>query len=80
LDRFKVGAVRLALEADVPILPVTIKGGNQVWPRGWKLPRPGKVEIVYHPLRHPSPTNDEETRACARRETEVLANVIGAAL
>ncbi|HEX5832488.1 MAG TPA: lysophospholipid acyltransferase family protein, partial [Pyrinomonadaceae bacterium] len=38
LERFKAGAVRLALEADVPILPVTIKGGNRVWPKGWRFP------------------------------------------
>ncbi len=80
LDRFKVGALRLALEAEVPILPVTIKGGNRVWPRGWRLPRPGKVEIVYHPLYHPAPAPDEETRAYARKETEKLAEVIGSAL
>jgi 1-acyl-sn-glycerol-3-phosphate acyltransferase len=80
LERFKAGAVRLALEADVPILPVTIKGGNQVWPRGWKLPHLGKVVITYHPLYHISPGPNEETRACARRETERLAKVIGSAL
>ena len=80
LERFKAGAVRLALEADVPILPVTIKGGNQVWPRGWKLPHLGKVVITYHPLRHISPGPNEETRAYARRETERLAEVIGSAL
>src|ERR1051325_5892936 len=34
LERFKAGAVRLALEAQVPILPVTIKGGNRAWPTG----------------------------------------------
>jgi 1-acyl-sn-glycerol-3-phosphate acyltransferase len=80
LERFKAGAVRLALEADVPILPVTIRGGNQVWPRGWKLPHLGKVVITYHPLYHISPGPNEETRACARRETERLAKVIGSAL
>lgn len=80
LERFKVGAVRLALEADVPILPVTIKGGNQVWPRGWRLPHMGKVVITYHPLYHASPAPNEETRACARRESEQLAEVIGSAL
>jgi 1-acyl-sn-glycerol-3-phosphate acyltransferase len=53
LERFKAGAVRLALEANVPILPVTIKGGNRVWPRGWRLPRLNKVAVVYHPLQHP---------------------------
>ena len=30
--RMKGGAVRMALEAGVPILPVTIRGANRVWP------------------------------------------------
>jgi len=80
LERFKAGAVRLALEADVPILPVTIKGGNRVWPRGWRVPHLGKVVITYHPLHRIAAVPNEETRACARRESEVLAQVIGSAL
>lgn len=80
LDRFKAGAVRLALEANVPILPVTIKGGNRVWPRGWRFPRFGKVTITYHPLYHAEQCPDEETRACARRESAKLAEVIASAL
>jgi len=80
LERFKAGAVRLALEAQVPILPVTIKGGNRVWPRGSRFPRPGKVVVTYHPLYHAEQCRDEETRACARRESEKLAQVIGSAL
>jgi 1-acyl-sn-glycerol-3-phosphate acyltransferase len=80
LERFKAGAVRLALEANVPILPVTIKGGNRVWPRGWRFPRPGKVVVTYHPLYHAEQCPEEETRACARRESERLAKVIASAL
>ena len=80
LERFKAGAVRLALEAQVPILPVTIRGGNQVWPRGWKFPRLGKVVVTYHPPYQPEPCPNEETRACARRESEHLASVIASAL
>jgi 1-acyl-sn-glycerol-3-phosphate acyltransferase len=80
LERFKAGAVRLALEAQVPILPVTIKGGNRVWPRGRRFPRPGKVVVTYHPLYHAEPCPREETRACARRESERLADVIASAL
>ena len=80
LERFKAGAVRLALEADVPILPVTIKGGNRVWPRGWRFPRTGKIVITYHPLYHPEQSPEEETRAAARRESERLAQVIASAL
>ena len=80
LDRFKAGAVRLAMEAKVPILPVTIRGGNRVWPRGWRFPRPGKVVVTYHPLYHAEQCPNEETRACARRESERLAQVIASAL
>lgn len=81
LDRFKAGAVRLALEANVPILPVTIRGGNRIWPRGWRLPRVGKkVVITYHPVHRAQQSPQEETRACARRESENLSRVIASAL
>lgn len=47
---FKPGAVRLAMEAEVPILPVTIQGANKVWAQDMKYPRFGKVKITYHPI------------------------------
>ncbi|MGH9900533.1 MAG: lysophospholipid acyltransferase family protein [Pyrinomonadaceae bacterium] len=78
--KFKPGAARIALEANVPVLPVTIRGGNDIWPRGRRLPGPGKVEIVYHPPRYLAPLAGEDVRHCARRETELLAKVIGSAL
>src|SRR6185436_5043191 len=61
-------------------LSVTIKGGNRVWPRGWRFPRFAKVTVTYHPLYYAEQCPDEETRACARRESERLASVIGSAL
>jgi 1-acyl-sn-glycerol-3-phosphate acyltransferase len=80
LVRMKGGAVRMALEAGVPILPVTIRGANRVWPPGRRVPRTGKVEIIYHPVMHVEQHPGEETRACARRETERLSAIIGSAL
>lgn len=48
---FKSGAVHIALNAGVPILPVSIRGGSRIWPRGWKYPRLfRRVEVTYHPL------------------------------
>jgi 1-acyl-sn-glycerol-3-phosphate acyltransferase len=76
----KGGAVRMALEAGVPILPVTIRGANRVWPANKLFPRPGKVEIVYHPVMHVKQLPNEEPRACARRETERLSEIIRSAL
>jgi 1-acyl-sn-glycerol-3-phosphate acyltransferase len=77
---FKGGAARLALEADVPILPVTIRGANRVWPAGRHLPRLAQVEITYHPPFRVEQGPNEEKGACARRETDRLAGMIRSAL
>ena len=53
LGRFKPGAFRLAATLDVPILPVTIAGAHEAWPKGRILPRPGRITITYHPLLKP---------------------------
>ena len=44
---FKTGAARLAIEANVPILPVTVRGGNQVWAQDIKFPRLGKKSKLF---------------------------------
>ncbi len=80
LMRFKHGAVRLALEANVPILPVTIRGGHRVWPRGYRLPRFTRVEIIFHTLQTITPEPREDARLRVRRETDRLAEIIGSAL
>jgi len=78
--RMKGGAVRMALEAGVPILPVTIRGANRAWPANQLFPRPRKVEIIYHPVIRVALRPGEETREGARRETERLAEIIRSAL
>jgi 1-acyl-sn-glycerol-3-phosphate acyltransferase len=50
VQRFKTGAFRLAVSLDVPVLPVTITGGSDVWPPGRILPRRGHITITYHPV------------------------------
>lgn len=78
--RFKPGAVRLALEADVPVLPVTISGAHKVWNSEQLVPRPARVSITYHPPRIMRCSPDEDVRLCARRESDDLARVICSAL
>ena len=47
----KTGAVHLAMHVGVPILPVTICGGNRIWPQKQKYPHLfRRVNITYHPL------------------------------
>ena len=53
LHEFKTGAVHIALNARVPMLPVTIRGGRNVWPQGQKYPHFfRKVDVIYHPIMH----------------------------
>lgn len=53
LQPFKIGAFRLAVAHDVPVLPVTITGGFEAWPPGRALPGRGHVTLTYHPLERP---------------------------
>jgi len=79
--RFKAGAVRMALEAGVPILPVTIRGGQKIWPNTFRFPRLGhSVEVIYHPLFVIEQRENEDVRECARRESERLAGIIQSAM
>jgi 1-acyl-sn-glycerol-3-phosphate acyltransferase len=80
MKKFKAGAARMAIEAGVPILPVTIIGGHRVWPAGKNFPRLEPVEVIYHPPLVLEAKADEDSRACARRVTEELQAIIGSAL
>lgn len=78
---FKTGAVRIASETGVPILPVTVRGANRVWPQDRKLPRFARVEIVYHPVFELRKRAAGESRkAYYEAETARLASVIGSEL
>jgi 1-acyl-sn-glycerol-3-phosphate acyltransferase len=75
---FHPGAFRLALQADAPVVPVTIAGAHAAWPAHRRLPRPGRITITFHaPLgRKDLPeTGDraaqaESLAALARRQIE----------
>ena len=74
---FKEGAVRLAMETQVPILPVTICGANKVWAQGMKYPRFRKVKIFYHPpLFVPKPVKKEDLREHLDSFNNKLAEII----
>lgn len=47
--RFKRGSFGLAIEAGVPVVPVSLIGVKAVVPRGLTSLRPGAVRVVVHP-------------------------------
>jgi 1-acyl-sn-glycerol-3-phosphate acyltransferase len=70
---FRPGAFRLALGTGTPVLPVTIRGGYEVWPAGRRLPRPGRITITYHPL---MTSKDLPAGAPRRAQPELMAELV----
>lgn len=49
LQQFKLGAFHMALDLQVPVLPITIRGSDQILAPGGMALRPGSAELVIHP-------------------------------
>jgi len=73
IESFKMGAFRLALTQGIPIVPVTIEGGYEIWPVGKWLPRPGKLTITYHPLVEVERVQEGTTRLELKEKAKALA-------
>lgn len=67
VQRFRFGAARLAIELQIPVVPVAIRGAFAAMPRGRSWPRPGRfpVSVRYGPPVTPEPGEDH--RAFSRR-------------
>jgi 1-acyl-sn-glycerol-3-phosphate acyltransferase len=66
---FKKGPFHLAMEAGVPVVPVTILGTAECWPKGtWSI-RPGKATVIFHPPIAPSGFKDREELMAAVRQS-----------
>ena len=77
LMRFKPGAVLLAVEAGVPVVPVTIIGAYEAYSYHHLFPRPRKVRVLYHaPLRLTLPPGEEPTKEFIRDQTRRLHEIV----
>lgn len=54
MSRFKKGAFRLAIEFNLPVVPLTIDGAFDVLPRFKKMPNPGHICLTIHKPIYPS--------------------------
>jgi 1-acyl-sn-glycerol-3-phosphate acyltransferase len=55
LGEFKKGVFLMAINARVPVVPVTIRNSRAILPPGRYAIRPGTIEVIFHP---PIPTDD----------------------
>jgi 1-acyl-sn-glycerol-3-phosphate acyltransferase len=64
---FKAGAFHLAVRAGVPIMPVTLNGTMAVLRPDTVHIRPGRVEMIVHPLIPTAGLTNEDVRQLAER-------------
>lgn len=50
---FRPGPFTIAIEAQAPIVPITVHGTRELMPKGVRYIKPGKISLVFHP---PVPT------------------------
>src|SRR5262249_8358716 len=51
---FKKGPFHLAMEVGVPVVPVTILGTYECWPKGSLAMRAGTATVIFHPPMEPT--------------------------
>jgi 1-acyl-sn-glycerol-3-phosphate acyltransferase len=56
------GIIALAATERAPILPAAIRGAYDVFPRHRRVPRPGRVSVVFGPLLTPPTATDRGTQ------------------
>ena len=72
VGRFKKGSFAVAVDAGLPVVPVTITGSSHVMKKGRLMVCPGQVQLVVHP---PVPT-----AGIARDQVLSLADRVRAAV
>ncbi len=72
LYRGRTGAVRLAAQAGVPIVPVGLRGTDQIRPAGHRFPRPHSVSLTFGPA---LPIKVESAADARRLTDELIAQI-----
>jgi 1-acyl-sn-glycerol-3-phosphate acyltransferase len=62
---FKSGIGALLAGSDVSVLPCHVQGAFHAWPKGQRLPRPGKVRLIIGAPRNYSERGLEKSDLCA---------------
>lgn len=66
---FKKGPFHLAMDSAVPVVPVTILGTYESWPKNRFALRPGTAVVVFHPPVNPQNFSDRDGLMNAVRDT-----------
>jgi 1-acyl-sn-glycerol-3-phosphate acyltransferase len=79
VNRFKAGSFMLAIQAQLPIVPLAIINTRQVMPKGRLRTEPADVRLIVHdPIEPPHIDNPtvQDAKALADRVHDVVANTL----
>jgi 1-acyl-sn-glycerol-3-phosphate acyltransferase len=75
MSKFKGGSIMLAMQAGLPLVPISVVGSRHVMKKGELTTRPGHVTLIVHEpietVANPEPTV-HEVRALADRVREII--------
>ena len=81
IGKFKGGSIMLAVQAGLPIVPISVIGSRHVMRKGELTTRPGEVELVVHEPIQTDAAAEPDIRAVrklAMRVREIIAPVVEA--
>ena len=79
MGQFKPGAYKLAVEFNLPVVPITIDGSYRVMPRTTFNVTPGKIVLKLHEPIHPSPEGHDIVRLMAQSREAIASDLPGEA-
>ncbi len=74
---FKAGSFLLAIEAGLPIVPLSVDGTRQVMSKGQLTTRPGRATLIVHPPIATAGLGPGDARALAGRVRAIVAGTVG---
>ena len=81
LGKFKGGSIMLAMQAGLPLVPISVVGSRHVMKKGELTTRPGRVTVIVHaPIEIPATAEPSvsDVRALADRVREVIRPAVEA--
>ncbi len=69
---FRGGAAYLSIRCEVPVVPIHVEGTDRIWPKGQRLPKPGRATVTFgEPL--VAEVGEDSRKLAARLEAAVAA-------
>lgn len=74
LHKFKRGAYQIAVDLNIPVVPLTINGSYKILSKSSKLINPGKLTLKIHPPIYPDKETGHDMEALVKESYDVIAS------